>query len=97
MIQLRITIYLTTIHRGVTRRKMVTRILKTLTALVLCVYTAAAASPPTPIVNLGYATYEGILVQDAQTNQTNINFLGVRYAASPTGATLAIYRSTFLS
>ncbi|KJA16236.1 hypothetical protein HYPSUDRAFT_147970 [Hypholoma sublateritium FD-334 SS-4] len=65
---------------------MVGRIPKTLAALSVCVYTAAVATtPPTPIVNLGYSTYEGILVQDAQTNQTNINFLGVRYAASPTG------------
>ena len=56
-----------------------------LAAFALCVHAAAGAPTPTPIVDLGYATYQGILVQDEQTNQTNINFLGVRYAASPTG------------
>ena len=60
-----------------------------LAAFALCVHAAAAGAPtPTPIVDLGYATYQGILVQDEQTNQTNINFLGVRYAASPTGTAL---------
>ncbi len=52
---------------------------------LLCIYATEAVPTSSPIVDLGYATYEGILVQDTQTNQTNINFLGVRYAASPTG------------
>ncbi|KAF9479976.1 alpha/beta-hydrolase [Pholiota conissans] len=47
--------------------------------------TNASMVTTTPTVNLGYATYQGILVQDTFTNQTNTNFLGVRYAAAPTG------------
>jgi cholinesterase len=43
--------------------------------------TKAAASGPTTVVDLGYAQYEGSL-----NNETgDIEFLGVRYAASPTG------------
>lgn len=53
-------------------------------ALGACAATAAAVSS-TPTVNLGYATYQGVLVEDPLSNQTNINFLGVRYAANPTG------------
>ena len=68
---------------------------KILAAFALCVYAAKAVPTPSPIVDLGYATYQGILVQDAQTNQTNVNFLGVRYAASPTGTSLKAYPTTF--
>ncbi|KAF9479977.1 alpha/beta-hydrolase [Pholiota conissans] len=68
--------------------------IKELVALSLCVISASAvpattapdATSASPTVNLGYATYQGILVKDTVTNQTNTNFLGVRYAAPPTGA-----------
>ena len=38
-----------------------------------------------PVVNLGYAQYEGATVQDKVTNATHTQFLGIRYAAPPTG------------
>lgn len=60
-------------------------LVKSLAVAVLCVPAAFGAPAATPTVNLGYATYQGILVQDPVTNQTNTNFLGVRYAAPPTG------------
>jgi len=41
---------------------------------------------PKPTVSLGYATYSGIPFFDAISNTTNTHFLGVRYAASPTGS-----------
>ncbi|KAF4614038.1 hypothetical protein D9613_008113 [Agrocybe pediades] len=51
----------------------------------------ANASPPppaasAPIVNLGYAQYQGTVVQDKVTNATHTQFLGIRYAAPPTGS-----------
>ena len=41
-----------------------------------------ASSTASPIVDLGYAQYEGII----DTTTGNTEFLGVRYAAPPTGA-----------
>ncbi|KAF8177596.1 Alpha/Beta hydrolase protein [Pholiota molesta] len=58
---------------------------RNLAVFALCISSVFGA-PAVPIVNLGYATYQGIIVQDTLTNQTNTNFLGVRYAAPPTGA-----------
>ncbi|KAF9479979.1 alpha/beta-hydrolase [Pholiota conissans] len=55
-------------------------------ALAVPATTAPDATSASLTVNLGYATYQGILVKDTVTNQTNTNFLGVRYAAPPTGA-----------
>ncbi|XP_006458946.1 hypothetical protein AGABI2DRAFT_115910 [Agaricus bisporus var. bisporus H97] len=50
--------------------------------LLLSVATAIQAARPTTVVDLEYAKYEGSL-----SNQTgNIEFLGIRYAASPTGS-----------
>ncbi|KAH9481797.1 putative secreted lipase [Psilocybe cubensis] len=37
------------------------------------------------VVDLGYAQYQGRLVQDPVSNATHTQFLGVRYAAPPTG------------
>ena len=74
---------------------MVVLSLKLLASFALCMCTAASTTLSlTPLVNLGYTTCQGILVQDPQNNETNINFLGVRYAASPTGAAIATYCST---
>jgi len=42
---------------------------------------AVFAARPTRTVDLGYARYEGFL----NTDSGNINFLGIRYAAAPTG------------
>lgn len=39
-----------------------------------------------PIINLGYATYQGVPFKDVITGATNIQFLGIRYAAPPIGA-----------
>ena len=68
---------------------------KILAAFALCVYATALAPSPNPIVDLGYATYQGVLVQDAQTNQMNTYFLGVRYAAPPTGTASQTQCTTF--
>jgi len=43
------------------------------------------AARPTTTVDLGYAQYEGFLSDDSR----NINFLGIRYAAAPTGEAYA--------
>lgn len=45
---------------------------------------SAVYSPP--IVDLGYAKYQGISVLDSVNNKSNTNFLSIRYAAPPTGA-----------
>ena len=38
-----------------------------------------------PVVTLGYAKYQGIPVVDSASGVTNTNFLGIRFAAPPTG------------
>ncbi|KAF8161671.1 Alpha/Beta hydrolase protein [Crassisporium funariophilum] len=43
------------------------------------------AVPPTPIVDLGYSKFQGVPFQDTIANTTNTQFLGLRYAAPPTG------------
>jgi len=48
---------------------------------ILFINTAVFAARPTHTVDLGYARYEGFL----NNNSGNINFLGIRYAAAPTG------------
>jgi len=50
--------------------------------------TPPPASSPAPqlTVSLGYATYSGIPFFDTISNTINTHFLGVRYAASPTGS-----------
>ncbi|PPQ80157.1 hypothetical protein CVT25_001450 [Psilocybe cyanescens] len=47
-------------------------------------FATVVAAPP--IVNLGYAQYQGMVVQDGVTNATHTQFLGLRYAAPPTGS-----------
>ncbi|KAF5327175.1 hypothetical protein D9619_004625 [Psilocybe cf. subviscida] len=44
----------------------------------------AAVAPP-PIVNVGGTQYQGFTSVDPSNNATNTNFLGIRYAAPPTG------------
>ena len=39
----------------------------------------------TPIVNLTYAQYQGVPTLDRVNNETITHFLGIRYAAAPTG------------
>ena len=39
----------------------------------------------TPIVNLTYAQYQGVLTLDPVNNESITQFLGIRYAAAPTG------------
>jgi len=48
---------------------------------ILFINAAVFAAIPTRTVDLGYARYEGFLNSDSG----NINFLGIRYAAAPTG------------
>ena len=47
---------------------------------------STSISSPHPTVSLRYATYSGIPFFDAATNATNTHFLGMRYAAPPTGS-----------
>lgn len=53
----------------------------TLAALPLIV-----ASAPPPVVELGYATYQGLFNSSSNTT----NFLGIRYAAAPIGKSFCI-------
>jgi hypothetical protein len=39
----------------------------------------------TPIVNLTYAQYQGVPTVDPVNNESTTHFLGIRYAAAPTG------------
>ncbi|PPQ80160.1 hypothetical protein CVT25_001453 [Psilocybe cyanescens] len=54
--------------------------------LILAFQSFATVNAAPPIVNLGYAQYQGTVVQDKVTNATHTQFLGVRYAAPPTGS-----------
>ncbi|KAF4613473.1 hypothetical protein D9613_008007 [Agrocybe pediades] len=76
------------------------RLLITLTSLAFTAPLAAAgavarsssddatssANATTPVVDLGYAKYQGTIVKDSVTGSTNSQFLGIRFAAPPTGA-----------
>lgn len=64
-------------------RSQFLRMLTVLSVLVLafCGLRAVTAQSSTPIVDLGYAKYQGTF--DATNNQTN--FLSIRYAAPPVG------------
>ncbi|KAH9486198.1 putative secreted lipase [Psilocybe cubensis] len=55
--------------------------------LSLLQYAAAAILGRTagPVVDLGYAKYQGLVVEDAVSNATRTHFLGIRFAAPPTG------------
>ncbi|KAH9486199.1 Lipase 4 [Psilocybe cubensis] len=57
-------------------------------APLLLIYGAVSthAATSAPIVNLGYAKYQGEIVQDQTSNATHTRFLGIRFAAPPTGA-----------
>jgi hypothetical protein len=48
----------------------------------------------TPIVNLTYAQYQGVPSVDPVNNESITHFLGIRYAAAPTGKVFspALYR-----
>ncbi|PPQ79378.1 hypothetical protein CVT25_002648 [Psilocybe cyanescens] len=37
------------------------------------------------VVDLGYAKYQGVVIQDQVSNATHTHFLGIRFAAPPTG------------
>ena len=43
------------------------------------------AATVTPVVDLTYAQYQGIPTLDPVNNETITSFLGIRYAAAPTG------------
>ncbi|KAF8886048.1 Alpha/Beta hydrolase protein [Gymnopilus junonius] len=61
------------------------RMLHTL-GLFISISALAKAAPAPLVVNLGYAQYQGVTVQDKVTNATHTQFLGIRYAAPPTGS-----------
>jgi hypothetical protein len=50
-------------------------------ALIFLVWVGAVESATAPVVDLGYAQYEGVV--DTELNITT--FRGIRYAAPPTG------------
>lgn len=47
---------------------------------------AAAVDVPVDTVDLGYATYQGVPFADTISGTNNTQFLGIRYAAPPTGS-----------
>lgn len=62
---------------------MLANTLLTFASLAWCAYAQRVppSAPTAPIVDLGYAIYEGTFNQTTNTT----NFLGVRYAAPPVG------------
>ena len=56
--------------------------------LYVCGYFVPSIYSATPTVDLGYAQYQGIPSVDSVNNAANTNFLGIRYAAAPTGEVL---------
>ena len=59
---------------------------------ICCFATSIFAA--TPVVDLTYAQYQGVPVLDPVNNESITQFLGIRYAAAPTGKvfTPALYR-----
>ncbi|KAF9544962.1 alpha/beta-hydrolase [Agrocybe pediades] len=55
-------------------------------SVAFLVQTSASPVASAPVVNLGYAQYQGAIIQDKVTNATHTQFLGIRYAAPPTGS-----------
>jgi hypothetical protein len=53
----------------------------TLACLAHISFGAPSGATVTPLVNLGYSTYEGFV----HPNSNNTHFIGMRYAAPPTG------------
>ncbi|KAF9557104.1 alpha/beta-hydrolase [Agrocybe pediades] len=66
--------------------KLFSRLWSFVTAVAFLVQTNASPAASAPVVNLGYAQYQGVVVQDKVTHATHTQFLGIRYAAPPTGA-----------
>ena len=50
-----------------------------------CSSTTIFAATATPVVDLTYAQYQGVPTLDPVNNETITRFLGIRYAAAPTG------------
>ena len=48
-------------------------------------YFASSIFATTPVVDLTYAQYQGVPTVDPVNNETITHFLGIRYAAAPTG------------
>ena len=82
-----------------------TRIITCLILYICCYFAPTVCARPTDTmtVDLGYARYQGVPFLDPITNITNTQFLGIRYAAAPTGRILLsiffffCYSSTFTS
>ena len=50
-----------------------------------------------PVVNLSYAQYQGVPTLDPVNNETITHFLGIRYAAAPTGKVFTLLRVVYPS
>ena len=50
-----------------------------------CFSPSIFAATGTPVVDLTYAQYQGVPTLDPVNNETITRFLGIRYAAAPTG------------
>ena len=48
-------------------------------------YFATSILAATPVVDLTYAQYQGVPTLDPVNNESITHFLGIRYAATPTG------------
>ena len=51
----------------------------------LCCFAPSSSIFATPIVDLTYAQYQGVPTLDPINNESITHFLGIRYAAAPTG------------
>ena len=51
----------------------------------ICFFSPSIFAADAPIVNLTYAQYQGVPTLDPVNNETITQFLGIRYAAAPTG------------
>ena len=61
---------------------------------VSCYFVAPIFAQTDAIVDLGYARYQGVSYLDPVNKANNTQFLGIRYAAAPTGK---VYFLLFLS
>ena len=55
------------------------------------------AATPSPIVDLTYAQYQGVPTVDPVNNEPITHFLGIRYAAAPTGKVFLYFALDLLS
>jgi len=73
------------IHLSIAMRRLTGPIVAFISLFNLSLGTATGSSSASAVVDLGYAKYEGVPIRDHVTNAAHTQFLGIRYAAPPTG------------